>query len=98
MKGSRRQFLKGSGAVAAGFVGLERFLLTAAQAKPSQKYSSEVAKYGKLIPDRRGSSIYLRAFLTKLSLLRVTRCRMACALLCPDGMAAFAGENGRWSW
>lgn len=96
MKGSRRQFLKGSGAVAAGFVGLERFLLTAAQAKPSQKYSSEVAKYGKLIPDPARILDLPEGFSYKV--ISITGDPMSDGLRTPggpDGMAAFAGENGR---
>lgn len=96
MKGSRRQFLKGSGAVAAGFVGLERFLVTAAQGKLSQKYNSELAKYGKLIPDPARILDLPEGFTYKV--ISITGDPMSDGLRTPggpDGMAAFPGKNGR---
>ena len=96
MKGSRRQFLRGSGAVAAGFVGLERFLLGSAQGKLSQKYNSEVAKHGKLIPDPARILDLPEGFSYKV--ISITGDSMSDGLRTPggpDGMAAFAGKNGR---
>ena len=96
MKSSRRHFLKDSGYITAGFLGLERLLMSSAQAKLLQEYSSEVPKYGKLVPDPARILDLPKGFSYKV--LSITGDPMDDGLRTPgrpDGMAAFEGKNGR---
>ena len=96
MKASRRHFLKDSGYITAGFLGLERFLLTSAQGKLAQDYQSDITKYGKLIPDPARILDLPKGFSYKV--VSITGDPMNDGLRTPgrpDGMAAFPGKDGR---
>ncbi len=96
MKASRRQFLKDSGYVTAGFLGLQQYLIGPAQGKLTQKYQSELGKYGKLIPDPARILDLPKGFSYKL--ISITGDPMSDGLRVPgrpDGMGAFRGPDGR---
>ena len=90
----RRQFLKGTGCVAAGFAGLSRFLSVAGAA--DQPYQNEVSQLGKLVPDPKRIIDLPEGFSYRV--LSVTGDMMSDGLKTPgrpDGMGAFAGDEGR---
>lgn len=93
MAQNRRSFLKDGGYVAAGFLGLQKFLASPAAA---QDYQSEVETYGKLVEDPKRILDLPEGFSYRV--LSVTGDTMSDGLKtpgAPDGMAAFAGRNGR---
>jgi secreted PhoX family phosphatase len=98
---SRRAFVHRAAAVTAGFVGLERLL--GAQGRGGgrgggavQGYLNQIEGYGPLIDDPRRIMDLPRGFsyrvLSRTGDLMDDGFRLPAA---PDGMAAFAGENGR---
>lgn len=90
----RRQFLRNSASIAAGFAGLHRFLATSALAQ--QPYQSQVSNLGKLVTDPKRIIDLPEGFTYRV--LSVTGDRMSDGLKTPgrpDGMGAFAGEDGR---
>ena len=93
-KTHRRQFLKGTGSVALGFVGLQRFLAVAGAA--DQPYQSQTAQLGKLVRDPNRIMDLPEGFSYKV--LSSTGDMMTDGLKTPgrpDGMGAFAGPDGQ---
>jgi secreted PhoX family phosphatase len=91
-KSHRRQFLKETGSVAIGFAGLHRFFTSAASAQP---YQNQIDHLGKLLPDPQRIMDLPDGFTYKV--LSSTGDMMSDGLKTPgspDGMGAFAGENG----
>jgi secreted PhoX family phosphatase len=99
---SRRQFVRQGAAVTAGFMGLERLL--SSQAPPGfgrggtdlQGYLSEVEGYGPLLNDPRQIMDLPKGFSYKI--LSRSGMKMDDGFVKPagpDGMAPFAGPNGR---
>lgn len=91
-KTHRRQFLKGSGSVAIGFAGLHRLLSLDAVAQP---YQNQVTQLGKLVTDPHRIMDLPEGFTYKV--LSSTGDMMSDGLKTPgspDGMGAFASENG----
>jgi secreted PhoX family phosphatase len=87
---SRRQFLRSASAVAVGFYGLKHCLLHEGFAQ------SNAAGYGELLPDPAGLFDLPRGFSYKI--ISKQGNTMADGLRVPglaDGMAAFAGEDGK---
>ncbi len=96
MNTSRRRFLQDGGFVTVGFLGLQTLLARSAGAKLSQPYQSEIPKYGKLVRDPARILDLPKGFSYKV--LSITGDRMSDGLRTPgrpDGMAAFAGPDGR---
>jgi len=101
MKTSRRKFLTSATSVTAAFLGLRQFTFSAfAQGAPGarrpQGYQSEVERYGPLLSDPNHIFDLPEGFSYKI--LSRTGDEMSDGLRvpgAPDGMAAFAGPNGR---
>jgi secreted PhoX family phosphatase len=98
---SRREFVRHGAAVTAGFIGLGRYLSAQGRAggPPStdlQPYLNEVEGFGPLVPDPKQLLDLPKGFSYKV--LSHTGDRMDDGFrvpAMPDGMAAFAGPNGR---
>ena len=103
MKSSRRHFFKSTGMTAAGFFGIQKYLSTEVSGQSMfgrsygpQEYQSEVDRYGKLIKDPNRLLDLPEGF--SYTVLSVTGDLMSDGLRtpgAPDGMAAFAAENGK---
>ncbi|MCS1408074.1 MAG: hypothetical protein M2R45_01239 [Verrucomicrobia subdivision 3 bacterium] len=99
MRISRRGFLRQSGGVAAGFVGLQRLLdgpLVAAAAPTVQAYQSEVEAYGKLVRDPKRILDLPKGF--EYTVVSVMGDPMSDGFRtpgAPDGMAAFPLDDDR---
>lgn len=90
---SRRKFLKHTAIVSLGFSGLQHWLSTPGLAKIP---TAENFGYGELIPDPKGILSLPKGF--SYNIISTEGDRMTDGLLSPglpDGMAAFAGKNGR---
>ena len=103
MIGTRRQFIQSASMTAAGFLGLQRHLRLHANEKEirkaptvTQPYQSEETKYGDLLADPKRLLDLPAGF--SYEVLSVTGDTMSDGLKTPgdpDGMAAFAGKNGK---
>lgn len=96
IRASRREFLKESGFVTAGFLGLQRFLTADASGALTQKYQSELKKYGDLVTDPARILDLPKGF--SYQVLSITGDPMSDGLRTPgkpDGMGAFPGPDGR---
>ncbi|MDC0325361.1 PhoX family protein [bacterium] len=103
MKSTRRHFFQSAGMTTAGFLGLQKYLQldVKAQEKPqapkvSQPYQSQETKYGDLVADPRRILDLPEGF--SYTVLSVTGDTMSDGLKtpgAPDGMAAFAAEDGK---
>jgi secreted PhoX family phosphatase len=90
---SRRDFLKVSGIATLGFMGLSRWVQTPVDAAP---HTTTAAGYGPLVKDPQGLFNLPRGFSYRIISRKGDK--MDDGLLlpgAPDGMAAFAGKNGR---
>ena len=99
---SRRRFISGTGAVAAGFVGLHRFLHTSLSANlkypvvARQAHQSEVEGYGALVEDPQRILDLPEGF--TYTIMSTTGQTMSDGLKvpgAPDGMAAFQHDSDR---
>ena len=89
---SRRNFIKVSGVATLGFMGLNQWISGPARAAANKT----AAGYGALIPDPQGILNLPKGFSYKIISRRGDK--MDDGLLvpgAPDGMAAYAGTNGR---
>lgn len=90
---SRRDFIKASGIATLGFMGLHQWLTSPLEAAPLKRAA---AGYGPLLPDPQGIINLPKGFAYKIISRRGDK--MDDGLLLPglpDGMASFAGKNGR---
>src|SRR5688500_16414985 len=90
---SRRNFIKVSGIATLGFMGLSQWIKNPASASPLKKTAEG---YGPLMPDPQGILNLPKGFSYKIISRKGDK--MADGLVlpgAPDGMAAFAGRNGR---
>lgn len=90
---SRRDFIRASGIATLGFMGLHQWLTSPLGAAPRKRTA---AGYGPLVPDPRGIINLPKDFTYKIISRRGDM--MDDGLLlpgAPDGMASFAGRNGR---
>lgn len=90
---SRRNFIKASGMATLGFMGLHQWIKTPAEAA---SYSHPSARYGPLLPDPAGILNLPKGFTYKIISRKGETMDDGLFLPgAPDGMATFAGKNGR---